>query len=50
LLNVGMGKTSIEEFKNIIKSRDRSNAGTSVPAQGLFLTEVIYPKHIYLNE
>lgn len=50
LLSVGMGKTSIEEFKNIIKSKDRSNAGTSAPAQGLFLTEVIYPKHIYLNE
>ena len=50
LLNVGMGKTSIEDFKNIIKSKDRSNAGTSAPAQGLFLTEVMYPKHIYLNE
>jgi len=50
LINVGLGKTSIEDFKNIIKSEDRSNAGTSAPSQGLFLTKVKYPKNIYLNE
>ena len=50
LLNVGIGKIGIDDFKNIIKSKDRSNAGTSAPAQGLFLTEVTYPKNIYLNE
>jgi tRNA pseudouridine38-40 synthase len=50
LLDVGMEKTTIEEFKKIIKSKDRKNAGASAPPQGLFLTEVIYPKHIYINE
>ena len=43
LIDVGMGKTSIEEFKKIIESKERSNAGASVKAKGLFLTKVIYP-------
>ncbi|CAL2103634.1 tRNA pseudouridine synthase A [Tenacibaculum sp. 190130A14a] len=42
LLNVGLGKTSLEEFKQIIESKNRSNAGVSVPAKGLFLTKVAY--------
>ena len=43
LLDVGMGKSSIEDFRNIIESRDRSKAGTSVPGNALFLTKVEYP-------
>lgn len=43
LLNVGLGKISVEEFKNIIESKNRSRAGVSVPAKGLFLTKVEYP-------
>lgn len=42
LLEVGYGKISIEEFKKIIESKNRSNAGVSVPAKGLFLTKVEY--------
>lgn len=43
LVNVGLGKITIGEFKAIIESRDRSRAGFSVPAHGLYLTKVIYP-------
>ncbi|MFP9098481.1 tRNA pseudouridine(38-40) synthase TruA [Flavobacterium sp. RHBU_24] len=43
LINVGLGKISNNDFKNIIESRDRSAAGFSVPAHGLYLTKVIYP-------
>jgi len=43
LLDVGMGKTDVEEFKKIIESGERSNAGASVKAKGLFLTKVVYP-------
>lgn len=43
LLDIGLGKTSVENFKKIIESKNRSNAGVSVPAKGLFLTEVKYP-------
>ena len=42
LVDVGKHKISKEEFKNIIVSRDRSNAGLSVPAKGLYLTEITY--------
>ena len=42
LLNVGLGKISIEDFRKIIESKNRSNAGVSVPAKGLFLTKVSY--------
>ena len=48
LLDVGQNKISIEEFENIIKAKDRNSAGRAVPANGLFLTEVQYPKDIYL--
>lgn len=43
LVNVGLGKISIDEFRAIIESRDRNLAGFSVPAHGLYLTKVIYP-------
>lgn len=46
LLDVGIGKISLEEVTDIIKSKDRSNAGASVPAHGLYLTEVVYPNSI----
>lgn len=42
LLDVGLEKISIEDFRNIIESKKRSEAGLSVPAKGLFLTEVNY--------
>lgn len=42
LLEVGEHKISIAEFEKIIESKKRSNAGTSVPAKGLFLTKVTY--------
>lgn len=43
LLEVGRGRISHEEFLNIAASRNRANAGKSVPARGLFLCEVTYP-------
>jgi len=50
LLDVGANKTSLEEFKKIIESKNRSNAGPSAPPQGLFLTEVTYPNRIFIHE
>ena len=50
LIDIGTGKTTLEEFKKIIESKDRKNAGPSAPAQGLFLTEVNYPKKLFINE
>lgn len=45
-LDVGLGKMSPEDVKTIIKSKDRSAAGASVPAKGLYLTKVLYPSTI----
>ena len=50
MLDVGIYKTSLDEFKNIIESKDRSNAGASAPAKGLYLTEILYPNSIYLDD
>jgi tRNA pseudouridine38-40 synthase len=43
LLDVGIGKKSLEDVKTIIKNKDRSLAGMSVPAKGLSLVQVKYP-------
>jgi tRNA pseudouridine38-40 synthase len=43
LLMVGRKEVAPEGIREIINSKDRSNAGTSVPACGLYLTEVKYP-------
>ena len=50
LLDVGFGKTSIEEFHSILKSKNRVNAGASAPAHGLFLSKINYPETIFLKE
>ncbi|MGY8910199.1 MAG: tRNA pseudouridine(38-40) synthase TruA, partial [Flavobacteriales bacterium] len=42
LLDVGLGKISVEDFRAIIESKNRGNAGLSVPAKGLFLTNIKY--------
>lgn len=42
LVDVGKNKITKEDFRNIILSKDRSKAGLSVPAKGLFLTEITY--------
>ena len=50
MLNVGTNKISLDNFQEIIQSKDRSKAGSSAPAKGLYLTEIKYPKSIYLDE
>lgn len=47
ILEVGTGKISLDEFRAIIERKDRGAAGLSVPAQGLFLTDVEYPELIF---
>lgn len=43
ILDIGKHKTSLSEFRQIIESKNRSEAGYSVPACGLFLVGVEYP-------
>ena len=42
LVEVGKGKISVADFCRIIESKNRCMAGQSVPAEGLFLTNVEY--------
>lgn len=49
LVNIGLGKIMVDDFKQIIESRDRSRAGFSVPAHGLYLTKVEYPYITHTN-
>lgn len=50
MINIGLGKMDVEDLHTIIKSKNRSEAGFSVPAHGLYLTEVAYPNDIKINE
>lgn len=43
MINIGQHKIDLEDLRQIIESKDRCNAGESVPAKGLFLTSVEYP-------
>jgi len=43
MLDIGQQKIEITDLQEIIKSKNRGNAGTSAPAHALYLTEVKYP-------
>ena len=47
LIDVGLNKTSLQDFENIILKRDRKLAGQSVSADGLYLFKVEYPESVY---
>lgn len=48
MLDVGQGRMTKAEFQTVLESRDRKKAGRSVPAHGLYLRDITYPKDIYL--
>jgi tRNA pseudouridine38-40 synthase len=43
MIEIGKGKITEQEFKELLLSGDRKLAGPSVPAEGLFLEEIKYP-------
>lgn len=47
LVMVGREKITVDDFRDIITSKDRSKAGMSAPAQGLFLEDVRYPDAVF---
>lgn len=47
LVDVGRGRYSLEEFREIIEARDLSRSSAGVPAQGLFLNDVVYPDEVF---
>lgn len=46
LIEIGTGKLQVENMHTIIKSKNRAEAGYSVPAHGLYLTQITYPDSI----
>ncbi len=49
LLEIGQGKKPVSWIHEVIKGKRRSQAGSSVPGHGLYLTEIIYPETIYID-
>jgi len=47
MINIGQGKIEVAHLRKIIESKNRNEAGFSVPAHGLYLTHIVYP---YLHE
>ncbi|NQX85567.1 MAG: tRNA pseudouridine(38-40) synthase TruA [Flavobacteriaceae bacterium] len=50
MLDIGVGKMKVEMLHDVIASKNRANAGASVPAHGLYLTDIKYHNAVYLNE
>jgi len=50
LIEVGLGKIDINRFREIIELKNRNLAGFSVPAHGLYLTDIQYPEDIFIDK
>lgn len=48
MINIGLGKIQVKDLITIIESKNRSEAGYSVPALGLYLTQITYPESLKL--
>ena len=50
MLDIGRGKLEVDDLNKIIESGDRGKAGYSVPACGLFLANIEYPKGVFTEK
>ncbi|MEZ4720728.1 MAG: tRNA pseudouridine(38-40) synthase TruA [Flavobacteriales bacterium] len=50
MIEVGRGKLTLEDFRKIIEAQDRSTAGFSAPAHGLYLIDIGYPEGLLKHE
>jgi tRNA pseudouridine38-40 synthase len=50
LLDVGRGKISVNDFREIIEAKDRGGAGTSAPPHALYLTGIAYPDGVFRRD
>ena len=49
LIEVGRKKISVKDFEEIILKKNRSSAGFSAPAKGLFLSDIISVSYTHLT-
>jgi tRNA pseudouridine38-40 synthase len=47
LIEVGRGAITIDDFCKIIEKKDRCAAGSSMPGNALFLTDIEYPEELF---
>ena len=47
LVDVGRGRYTPQQFREIVESRDLSRSSGGAPAQGLFLSDVVYPADVF---
>lgn len=47
LVDVGRGRYTVEEFCRIVEARDLSRSSAGAPAQGLFLSDIVYSDTIF---
>ena len=50
MINIGLGKLNYNDLHKIILSKDRREAGYSVPAKGLSLVDIVYPEDIFIKK
>lgn len=50
MINIGLGKLNYNDLHKIILSKDRGEAGYSVPAKGLSLVDIVYPEDIFIKK
>jgi tRNA pseudouridine38-40 synthase len=47
LVDVGRVRYSVEEFRSIVEAKELQRSSAGAPAQGLFLSDVVYPKEVF---
>ncbi|NLI23737.1 MAG: tRNA pseudouridine(38-40) synthase TruA [Bacteroidales bacterium] len=50
MIEIGKEALPPDELHDILEAHNRSQAGESVPPQGLFLTRIIYPPEIFIGD
>ena len=50
LVDVGRGRYTVEDFRSIIESKDLSRSSSGAPAQGLFLSDVLYSEELFTKK
>lgn len=50
LVEIGQGKKPVNWMQSLLEQKDRTLAGASAPACGLYLVDVAYPSEIWLHE
>ena len=49
LIEVGRGRLTIEDFKNVIALKNRCAAGDSMPGNALALVDITYSDDLFLE-